>query len=53
VNVEFQADGLLHTTCGSPNYMAPEVITYPGVYTTNPELIRVAIDIWVVKWLSR
>jgi serine/threonine protein kinase len=30
LNSPIQADGLLHTTCGTPNYVAPEVIEDRG-----------------------
>jgi hypothetical protein len=34
-----QDDGLLHTTCGTPNYVAPEVIMHIKPYNGNPRLI--------------
>ncbi|KAG4970327.1 hypothetical protein JHK85_036748 [Glycine max] len=30
LNITNQEDGLLHTTCGSPNYVAPEVLANKG-----------------------
>jgi hypothetical protein len=43
LSVNLQEDGLLHTTCGTPNYVAPEVLRY--IHALNYSLILIQVNI--------
>ncbi|KAJ1418714.1 Serine/threonine-protein kinase, active site [Sesbania bispinosa] len=45
---QFGGDGLLHTTCGSPNYVAPEILANRGYHGATSDVWSCGVVLFVI-----